>query len=63
MFVNKKSYLLIKKNLKKEGGKDQKSDICQILVPSRNKKTTNVGTESLCNPGSISPEALSRDQM
>lgn len=56
IFKNIKSYSLVKK--------DQKSDICQMLVPSRKKqRTTNLGTESLCNPGSVSPEALSREQM
>lgn len=56
IFKNIKSYSLVKK--------DQKSDICQMLVPSRKKqRTTNLGTESLCNPGSVSPEALSGEQM
>lgn len=58
IFKNKKSYALLKRS------KVQKSVICQILVPSRKKqRTTNLGTESLYNPGSISPEALSREQM
>lgn len=56
---NKQKILLVKK------GKSQKSNVCQLLMFSRkNKKTpTNLGVESLYNPGSISPEALSRDQM
>lgn len=58
-----KKKILFVSQQKGGGAKIRSQMYVKFLCLPGTRKTTNLGTESLYNPGSISPEALSRAQI